>query len=174
MYINYIPTIGFILLTIIFISKNYDGENFENTCNGNKIMSHTCPDDSNKNFEKIMNTYHIYHPKGNPCKGYISDKDFLKHMIPHHYVAIKMARKAWGSVTNQELAYLLHKIIYNQYEEIITMHAILESFSPNMASKDKLDRKYITNTNEHWFPDGVTDKKAKCNEMVYYTADINI
>jgi uncharacterized protein (DUF305 family) len=50
------------------------------------------------------------------------------------------------------------------------MHSILESFIPTFASKDKIDRKYITNTNEHWFPDEITDYKSQCNEKAFMMA----
>lgn len=158
-----------LIITVIFVC-NTKNENFEDSCNGDKINTNTCPNKSNNNFEKIMNTYQVHHQMGNPCDGFMSDGDFLRHMIPHHYVAIKMARNAIGSSTNQEIGYLLHKIIHNQYEEITAMNSILESFIPDLSSKDKMERNYITNTNEHWFPDEVTDKKSKCNKKAFNMA----
>ena len=50
------------------------------------------------------------------------------------------------------------------------MHNILQSNIPNLSSNDKINRKYITNTNEYWYPDEVTDKKSQCNENAFHMA----
>jgi uncharacterized protein (DUF305 family) len=41
-----------------------------------------------------------------PCSKYLSDIDYLKHMIPHHQVAIDMAKKLTKVTNNPELIIL--------------------------------------------------------------------
>ena len=34
---------------------------------------------------------HTLHNEKDICRGYLSDQDYLKHMIPHHQVAIDIS-----------------------------------------------------------------------------------
>lgn len=150
---------------------NQTNINFDKICNGSLISSNTCPNISNRNYTKIISQHipQLQHTN-NHCEGYLSDKQFLEHMIPHHQVAIDMGKNVLGSTTNQEIGWLCKKIIHNQYEEIIFMHTILENFIPDMSSNKKQNIEYITNNTEHWFPKAVTDENAKCNAKSYHMA----
>jgi uncharacterized protein (DUF305 family) len=35
--------------------------------------------------------HHNLNKESNVCRGYLSDKDYLKHIIPHHQVAIDIS-----------------------------------------------------------------------------------
>ena len=56
---------------------------------------------------------------------FISDKQFLRSMIPHHGGAILMCEKA--PIQDPEIKELCRKIIQSQQEEIAQMKGILES-----------------------------------------------
>lgn len=73
----------------------------------------------------------------NPCKKYVSDLEFLKHMIPHHQVAIDMSKKVLKYTTDPNIIYLARNIIFKQSDEILFMENVLLSKIPNLASNDK-------------------------------------
>ena len=74
---------------------------------------------------------------GNPCGKYITDIEFLKHMIPHHQVAVDMSKKVLLTSNDPTIIYLARNIIYKQSDEILLMENILLSGIPNMASSDE-------------------------------------
>ena len=74
---------------------------------------------------------------GDPCKKYITNEEFLKHMIPHHQVAIDMSNKVLLTSSDPIIIYLARNIIYKQSDEILLMENILLSGIPNMSSSDE-------------------------------------
>lgn len=38
---------------------------------------------------------HTLHKEKDICRGYLSDEDYLKHMIPHHHGAFLLVFKWW-------------------------------------------------------------------------------
>ena len=63
----------------------------------------------------------------NVCRGKLTDKQFLEHMIPHHQVAIDisiMLQKISKSPVMQEI---LRKLIWTQKYEINLMNIMLEN-----------------------------------------------
>jgi len=89
---------------------------------------------------------------GNPCGKYITDKEFLKHMIPHHQVAVDMSREVLKYSTDPKVIYLARNIIFKQGDEILLMENMLLSYIPNMASKDKQHVEKIPNQFTVWYP----------------------
>jgi uncharacterized protein (DUF305 family) len=98
---------------------------------------------------------------GDPCKEYVTDAEFLKHMIPHHQVAIDMSKKVLLSTNNPTIIYLARNILYKQSDEILLMENILLSGIPNMASPDK--DTYIERTNQFSF---YYPKESRANKSV--------
>ena len=58
----------------------------------------------------------------NPCTDYLSDNEFLEHMIPHHQVAVDMSKKLLNHTKNDFMIYLAYRIIQAQQNEIILLH----------------------------------------------------
>jgi uncharacterized protein (DUF305 family) len=100
-----------------------------------------------KNFLKYNNRN-----MGNPCGKYINDDQFLKHMIPHHQVAVDMSKEVLKHTTDPSIVYLARNIIFKQTDEILFMENVLLSFIPNMASKDKQHYQKIDNQFTIWYP----------------------
>ena len=63
----------------------------------------------------------------NPCTDILSDEDYLKHMIPHHQVAVDMSKKLLKNTTNDFMIELSYRIIRSQQEEVILLQDMLES-----------------------------------------------
>ena len=59
--------------------------------------------------------------KPNPCTDFLSDKEFLEHMIPHHQVAVDMSVLLQPISKNPIMQELFRKIIWQQNYEIEVM-----------------------------------------------------
>lgn len=57
----------------------------------------------------------------------LDDKTYIKHMIPHHQVAIDMSKKLLKNTDNDFMIYLCYRIIRNQEEEVVLLNDILQS-----------------------------------------------
>ena len=100
---------------------------------------------------KGLLTYDKKH-MGNPCGKYITDKEFLIHMIPHHQVAIDMSKEVMGHSTDPNIIYLARNIIFGQTDEILLMENMLLSSIPNMSSDDKYKLEDIPNQFTVYYP----------------------
>jgi uncharacterized protein (DUF305 family) len=61
----------------------------------------------------------------NPCKDYLSDKDYLIHMIPHHQVAVDMCNLMIPISKSKTMQNIYRTIIWNQKIEILFMKQVL-------------------------------------------------
>ena len=57
----------------------------------------------------------------------MSDDGYIKHMIPHHQVAIDMSKKILKSTNNDFIIYLAYRIIRAQQYEIYELNNLLNS-----------------------------------------------
>ncbi len=89
---------------------------------------------------------------GDPCGKYITDKEFLIHMIPHHQVAIDMSKEVLKYTADPSIIYLARNIIFSQSDEILFMENVLLSSIPNMASIDKQHYQEMPNQFTVWYP----------------------
>lgn len=110
-----------------------------------------------------MKNPHVFSNK-NPCKGFMSDLEFLEHMIPHHQIAIDMSNVLLPTTSDPNIALFVRNIIWNQQQEIYEMTNMINSHIPNMGSCDDFERN-IPYMSSAWYtaPDLATDKKAQCD-----------
>jgi uncharacterized protein (DUF305 family) len=57
---------------------------------------------------------HKLNNENNICRGYLSDTDYLKHMIPHHQVALDMSKVLLKNSKNDLMIYFSNRIIISQ------------------------------------------------------------
>ena len=57
----------------------------------------------------------------------LTDESYLKHMIPHHQVAIDMSKRLLLHTNNSYLLYFCRKLIIDQQGEIYTMNNLLKN-----------------------------------------------
>ena len=67
--------------------------------------------------------HHHHHMKNIP----LTEEGYLKHMIPHHQVAINMSERLLKHTNNTYLQDFCRKLIYDQKSEIFYMNNLLES-----------------------------------------------
>ena len=59
----------------------------------------------------------------NPCTDYLSDIEYLIHMIPHHQVAIDMSKLLIPKINSPSILHLCRDIIRKQGYEIWEMRS---------------------------------------------------
>ena len=75
----------------------------------------------------------------NICRGYLTDKEYLEHMIPHHQVAVDISILLQKKSKNPRMQEILRKIIWVQNYEIQLMKDALRSLPENDMSNEKAD-----------------------------------
>jgi len=65
--------------------------------------------------------------KVDPCNDFLSNKDYLVHMIPHHQVAIDMCNLMIPISESKTMQHIYRKIIFNQNIEIALMENVLKN-----------------------------------------------
>lgn len=78
----------------------------------------------------------------NPCKDYLSDDEYLEHMIPHHQVAIDVSKELIKVTKNPIMIDLCRKIIWQQEYEIQMMSSVMNKL-PNKFNQ--FERKKLKN-----------------------------
>lgn len=69
----------------------------------------------------------------NPCTDFLSNKDYLVHMIPHHQVAIDMCNLMIPLSKSKSIQNMYRNIIFNQKIEIMLMEQVLKNI-PNISN----------------------------------------
>jgi len=70
-------------------------------------------------FNPKMHKKHLKHMK-------LDDIMYIKHMIPHHQVAVDMSKKLLKHTKNDFMIHLAYRIINSQQEEIILLNDLLK------------------------------------------------
>ena len=79
----------------------------------------------------LTNTYcdpHFFNPEAHMKHMEhmkLTDKMYIKHMIPHHQVAIDMSKVLLKNTNNDFMIYLAYRIIHSQQAEIILLNDLL-------------------------------------------------
>ena len=55
----------------------------------------------------------------------LDDMMYIKHMIPHHQVAVDMSKVLLKNTKSDYMIYLANRIIRSQQEELIVLHDML-------------------------------------------------
>lgn len=69
--------------------------------------------------------------KNNICTGYLTDKEYLEHMIPHHQVAVDISILLQQKTKNPKMHEILRKIIWIQNYEIQLMQDMAKGLPEN-------------------------------------------
>ena len=72
-----------------------------------------------------------------PCTDYLSDNEYLEHMIPHHQVGIDMSEDLIKVTKNPTMISLCRGIIWEQGYEIQMMKSVMNKL-PHKSEKNKL------------------------------------
>ena len=91
-------------------------------------------------IEKYENVNNV-HPA---CKDNLTDIDYLKHMIPHHQVAVDISIMLQKISKWDQMQDLLRKLIWIQKYEIMLMNEMLHSLPDNISSNNEMYKYYQT------------------------------
>jgi uncharacterized protein (DUF305 family) len=114
---------------------------------------------------------HFYEPFNNvnseyPCRVFLSDEDFLKHMIPHHQMAIDISIQHIENTKSDIIMKILRELIWTQKYEVIMMLAVLKHKTVNMSVIDN-NQPFIATISSDMYPNvlGLTD--AYCDPAFF-------
>jgi len=68
-----------------------------------------------------------------PCRVFLSDVDFLKHMITHHQIAIYISIQHIKNTKNDIIMKVLRELIWTQNYEIVMMMEELSNTAENVS-----------------------------------------
>ena len=95
-----------------------------------------------KHDHKMNKHDHKIKPK-NICRGYLTDIEYLEHMIPHHQVAIDISVELQRITKSPLMHEILRKLIYNQKMEIYLMNEMKKKLPINVSDDYPKSKKYI-------------------------------
>ena len=103
--------------------------------------------------------------QNNICRGYLTDKEYLQHMIPHHQVAVDISILLQKKTKNPEMQEILRKIIWVQNYEIQLMRAMERCLSENDMSTSEIDmdRNYTITIGDLTKPNKIGLTKTYCD-----------
>tara|TARA_X000000950_G_scaffold270597_1_gene350577 strand:- start:829 stop:1491 length:663 start_codon:yes stop_codon:yes gene_type:complete len=102
--------------------------------------------------------------KYNICRGYLSDNEYLEHMIPHHQVAIDISVLHQKKSKNPEMQDILRKIIWIQNYEVKLMKDMINLPKNDMStSKINMDTNYTVTVGDLTKPNVVGLTKTYCD-----------
>jgi uncharacterized protein (DUF305 family) len=97
-----------------------------------------------------------------PCDKYLSDRDYLLHMIPHHQVAVDISQEMLQKSRNPVMHEILRQLIWTQNREIMMMKDILHQLPSNISNDNiKMNTRYINTTLD--ITKNASDPNAECN-----------
>ena len=78
----------------------------------------------------------------NPCSDYLTDREYLLHMIPHHQVAIDISMLMQKKSKNPAMQEILRKLIWTQKIEIQMMEDTLNNLPDKLSTELEMDSNY--------------------------------
>jgi len=98
----------------------------------------------------------------NPCDKYLSDRDYLLHMIPHHQVAVDVSIEMQQKSNNPVMQEILRELIWTQNREIMTMKDVFRNIPDIISSgKHEMNKKYRNTVMDSIKT--ASDPTAECN-----------
>lgn len=101
--------------------------------------------------------------ESNICRGNLSDREYLEHMIPHHEVAVDISEIHKNISKSPKIQEILRKLIWTQKYEIALMRNILESKLEKISDNSEMNPYYITSVADNINPNKVGISKTYCD-----------
>lgn len=107
----------------------------------------------------------------NPCTDFLTDNEYLIHMIPHHQVAIDMSNMLIKKTNNPIMLELCRKIIQIQGYEIWEMEMSKNKLNNNFFDDIDSNNENVINTLDVYYPKLSSDKDGKCDPKFFNPDD---
>jgi len=114
-----------------------------------------------KSYESFDNFKSDY-----PCRVFLTDKEFLKHMIPHHQIAIDVSIKHIENTKNVIIMKVLRELIWTQKYEILMMTEELSNKTENI-SKINSNQEFIPTISSSIYPNVVGLSNTYCDPSFF-------
>ena len=112
---------------------------------------------SYKRYESFYNYKSDY-----PCRVFLSDNDFLKHMITHHQIAIDISIDHIKNTKNDIIMKVLRELIWTQKYEIVMMMEEITNKTQNV-SEITSNQAFIPTISSSIYPNVVGLTNAYCD-----------
>ena len=109
--------------------------------------------------------------KSNPCTDFLTDIEYLEHMIPHHQVAIDMSNLLIPVSYNPEILHLCRNIIRIQKYEIWEMERMKNGLSNDLFTKDKFIKENVKTTLDKFNSKMSKSKDGNCDPLFFKPND---
>lgn len=106
--------------------------------------------------------------KSNPCTDKLTDIEYLKHMIPHHQVAIDMSNLLAPISQNPTMIHICRDITRKQNYEICEMRMIMDrNLSSTLFSNERGSVDDIPTSMDKFHPIMSKSKDGSCNPLFF-------
>jgi len=102
-----------------------------------------------------------------PCRVFLSDEDFLKHMIPHHQMAIDISIEHIKNTKIDIIMKILRELIWTQKYEIIMMMTELKHKTENITEITTNNQPFISTTLSNMYPNVIGLSNAYCDPAFF-------
>ena len=95
------------------------------------------------------------------CRGYLTNKEYLEHMIPHHQVAVDISLMLQQKTTNPIMHEILRKLIWTQNYEINLMKHMLNRIPKN--NRQQSNKNYHSTVFDFTYPNKFNFTDTYCD-----------
>tara|TARA_B100001057_G_scaffold458182_1_gene507193 strand:+ start:1258 stop:1818 length:561 start_codon:yes stop_codon:yes gene_type:complete len=103
----------------------------------------------------------------NPCTDFLTDLEYLEHMIPHHQVAADMSNHLIPNTNNPTMLHLCRNILIKQKYEIWEMNIMLQRLSDTVFSKKKGNVDNMATKLEFHNKNMSSDNDGECDPLFF-------
>ena len=115
---------------------------------------------------------HPSHGESDICRGYLTDEAYLRHMIPHHQVAIDISEMHRKTSTSPRLQQVMRNLIRTQQIEICLMEHILKERATNVSDRSStMHAHYIPTVADYLHPNHLGLSKTYCDPHFFNPAE---
>ena len=149
---NKIISIVFFILFTLLIVWNCKNEFFSNNKHKHHHENHHKKDSNKKNSNKK-----------DICRGYLTDIEYLNHMIQHHQVAVDVSLELQKITKSPIMHQILRQLIYNQKMEINIMKQMKKRLPTNMTENIPKSKYYQPTISDYMKPNKIGLTKTYCD-----------
>ncbi len=102
-----------------------------------------------------------------PCTDFLDDKAYLKHMIPHHQVAIDMSELLMVKTSNPFMLHLCRDIIRKQGYEIWEMELMMKSLPGEVFVESESQRETVDTKLSYYEPVMSLPEAGGCDPLFF-------
>ena len=118
-------------------------------------------------FYILTNSNEGFSKSKNICTGYLTDTEYLEHMIPHHQVAIDISIMLQKITKSPIMLEILRKIIFNQKMEIIMMQEMKNRLPRNISNIKEGNKRYMPTISDLMKPNKLGLTRTYCNPQFF-------